>query len=261
VAVFLAAIAALVIWLGLNAGSEPIMGLKTHALFTVSAGFGLLALLPLLRTAKTWGWSFTAALLLSLALAVTAGLRPSFSEHAPMRLNLRYVEQDGQARWMADPVAHLPDSLRAAARFSDTPERFAGQGGYLAAAGAARFPAPSASVHRSGNEVSVELNAAGDGVALLVPKEAGLKSFRLGDSMVAASGRGVQISCGTPDCGSARIILSFETAAPASLTLIARRRGLPPEGAKLLKARPAWAVPSQGGDVIVLARKIEIPPG
>jgi hypothetical protein len=261
VAVFLAALVALVIWLGLNAGSEPIMGLKVHALFTLSAGFGLLSLLPLLRTAKTWGWSFTAALLLALVLAVTAGLRPAFSDHAPMRLNLRYVEQDGQARWIADPVAHLPDSLRAAARFSDAPQRFAGQGGYVAAAGPARFPAPSASVRRTGNEVTLDLNAAGDGVTLLVPREAGLKSFRMADATVAAAGRPVQISCGTPDCGSARIILSFETAAPASLTLIARRRGLPPEGGRLLKARPTWAVPSQAGDVTLLARKIEIPPG
>jgi hypothetical protein len=83
----------------------------------------------------------------------------------------------------------------------------------------------------------------------------------MADATIAAAGRPVQISCGTPDCGSARIILSFETAAPASLTLIARRRGLPPEGARLLKARPTWAVPSQAGDVTLLARKIEIPPG
>lgn len=261
VALFLAALAALLIWLGLTAGVEPIMGLKVHALFTVTAGFALLGLLPLLRMAGPWGWSFTAALLLALVLAVTAGLQPAFTEHAPMRLNLRYVEQDGQARWIADPVAHLPDSLRAAARFSDSPERFAEQGGYVAPAGPARFPAPSASVHRAGNEVSLELNAAGDGVALLVPKAAGLKSFRLGDVTVPASGRPVQISCGTPDCGSARIVLSFETSAPASLTLIARRRGLPPEGAHLLKARPGWAVPSQGGDATLLARKIEIPAG
>jgi hypothetical protein len=178
-----------------------------------------------------------------------------------MRLNLRYVEEGGQARWMADPVAHLPDALRAAARFSDAPEHFAGQGGYLAAAGPARFPAPSASVHRTGKDVTLDLNAAGDGVALLVPREAGLKSFRIGDATVDASGRSVQISCGTPDCGSARIVLSFETPAPASLTLIARRRGLPPQGARLIKARPAWAVPSQGGDVTLLAQKIEIPAG
>lgn len=261
VAVFLAALAALVIWLGLNGASEPIMGLKVHMLFTATAAFGLLGLLPLLRTAKDWRWSFAAALLLAVVLAVTAGLRPAFSDHAAMRLNLRYVEQDGQARWMADPVAHLPDSLRAAARFSDQPQPFAGQRGYLAAGGPARFPAPSASVRRAGNEVTLELNAAGDGVALLVPKEAGLKSFRMGDATVAASGRPVQISCGTPDCGSATMILSFESAAPASLTLIARRRGLPPQGAQLIQSRPSWAVPSQGGDVTLLARKIEIPPG
>jgi hypothetical protein len=41
--------------------------------------------------------------------------------------------------------------------------------------------------------------------------------------------------------------------------LLAYRAGLPPEGAKLMKARPPEAVPSQGGDRTVLAAKIAIP--
>jgi len=44
-----------------------------------------------------------------------------------------------------------------------------------------------------------------------------------------------------------------------TLTLLSLKRGLPPDGAKLLKARPATAAPSQEGDQTVLAATITIP--
>src|SRR5204863_5473378 len=51
-ALFIAALAGLVIWLGLNQGGEAIMGLRMHPLFTVTAAFALVPLLPLLADAK-----------------------------------------------------------------------------------------------------------------------------------------------------------------------------------------------------------------
>jgi len=258
VGLFLAALAALVIWLGLNAGGEAIMGLKMHILFTLTSAFALLALLPLLRGAHHWGWASGASLLLAIMLAVAAGLEPSFSEKAPERLNLRYVEQDGKAWWLADPVARLPQSLRAAAHFSDRPEQRV-QFGYMAPAGSAQFPAPSAAVQRSGDTVTLNLNAAGDGVVLLVPREAGLKAFSLNGVTVPAGGRRVAIACATPDCGPAHMVLTLSSAAPVKLTLFSHRRGLPPQGAALLKARPSWTVPSQSGDATLLAATIAVP--
>jgi hypothetical protein len=255
VAVFIAALAALIVWLGLNAGGEASLGLRTHPLFTLTAAFGLLTLLPLLRVAAQWRWASGVSLALALVLAVVAGLEPSFSERAPERLNLRYVEEDGKAWWLADPVRKLSASLRAAASFEPTspglPDR--------APAGKARFTPPSAAVHRIGNDVVLDLAAEGDGVALMLPREARIASVTIAGLTEPVGQRPVQIICGTPDCGRTRIVLHQAAAVPATLILNAQRRGLPPEGEKLLRARPSWAVPSQTGDRTVLVSRIRLP--
>ncbi len=255
VAVFIAALAALIVWLGLNAGGEASLGLRMHPMFTLTAAFGLLALLPLLRPVAQWRWAAGASLVLALMLAVVAGLEPAFSERAPERLNLRYVEEDGKAWWLADPVRRLPASLRAAASFEPSspgmPDR--------APAGPARFTAPSAAVHRNGKDVVLDLAAEGDGIALMMPRDAGIASVTVGGLTEAVGQRPVQLICGTPDCGRIRIILHQTSPAPATLILNAQRRGLPPEGEKLMKARPSWAVPSQTGDRTVLVSRIVLP--
>ena len=65
-----------------------------------------------------------------------AGFQPAYSTDQPERLNLRYVEKDGQAWWLADPVPQLPASLRAVAAFSMTPQVVVAWRGYVAPAGA-----------------------------------------------------------------------------------------------------------------------------
>jgi len=172
VALFLAALAALAVWIGLNQGGEAIMGLRMHPLFTVSAGFGLLALLPLLRTAGS-RQSCLVSLLAAVVLAVVAGLQPAYSDNAPERLNLRYAELDGRAFWLADAVSRLPASLRAAADFSRSPQPVANLGGFYAApAGRAHFPAPRLAVHRQGDQVVLEMDTPGEGFTLLLPQAA-----------------------------------------------------------------------------------------
>ncbi|MBW8708454.1 MAG: M28 family peptidase, partial [Alphaproteobacteria bacterium] len=258
IALFLAALAALIVWIGLNASGEQIMGLKMHPLFTLSAAFGLLGLLPLLARAKGWGLSFALSLLLALALAVVAGLEPSFSAAAPQRLNIVYAEQSGKASWITSPVTHLPDSLRATAHFTDTPQSGVAYG-YAAPAGAARFAAPSATVTRKGDDVRLELNAPGEAVRLDVPGSARLQAVAVNGADTQANGRGTTIFCITPDCAQARITLQLASPDAVSLTLVALRRGLPPDGKKLQAARPADAVPSQGGDQTMVAATIAVP--
>jgi hypothetical protein len=152
----------------------------------------------------------------------------------------------------------LPQSLRAAANFSATPQRLL-EWGYVAPAGPARHPGPVASVSRSGDTVSLDLKTEGDGVALVVPAEAQLRAVTLGGITTRASGQRMFILCGTPDCATAHIALLLGSSQPVNLMLLAIRAGLPPEGAKLLKARPSEAVPSQAGDRTMLAAKIAIP--
>jgi len=255
---FAAALGGLVVWLSLNQGSEMIMGLRMHPLFTATAAFALIPLLPLLADAKGRAVSVALSLVLAIGLAVAAGSQPAYSRFAPQRLNLRYIENEGKAWWLADPVAHLPQELRAVASFSQAPRRVV-EVGYVAPAGAARYPAPSAVVTRLGDIVTLDIKAEGDGVMLDVPAEARLRAATVGGVTIDGNEKRVSIICGTPDCASARVILKLASSSPLALDLRAYRRGLPPEGAKLLAARPADAVPSQGGDRTVLAAKIAIP--
>ena len=259
-ALFLAALPALMIWIGFAAIGEQLMGLGLHEMFTVSAAFGLIAVLPLLRKAQGFGLSCTLSLAAALVLAVVAGLMPAYSGTAPERLNLRYVERDGKAWWVADPVTHLPDALRAAAHFSDTVQHQP-MTGYIAPAGSARLSAPDARVSRQGRDVTLDLNARGDAVALLIPQEAGLKSLTIAGLEAPAEGQVEAISCVTPDCGHMRMTLHLSTSAPFEILLRAITRGLPPEGGRLLKARAPAGVPSQGGDATMRIRKISVPAG
>ncbi len=79
------------------------------------------------------------SLLIALAMAVTAGLQPAYSNATPERMNIRYVEYEGKAVWLADPVEQLAPDLRAAADFSTRPERVL-ERGYVAPAGTPKFP-------------------------------------------------------------------------------------------------------------------------
>jgi len=258
-ALFFSALVALVIWIGLNQGGEPIMGLKLHPLFMVSAGFGLLSLLPFMK-ARGWKPALIVSLVLSVTFAVVAGLQPAYSERAPQRLNLRYAERDGKAFWLADPVPRLSEGLRRAANFSALPQQVRDMGRfYIAPAGQARLEAPRIAVHRGDNQVSLEMDTAADGFILLLPAQAQLRSVDINGVQTIASDGAMAIGCATPDCGHAHVILQFASGTIAPLLLETYRQGLPPEGARLLAARPPDAVPSQGGDRTISVTKIEIP--
>ncbi|HVW73959.1 MAG TPA: M28 family peptidase [Rhizomicrobium sp.] len=259
-ALLVAALPALLIWIGFAAIGEQLMGLGLHEMFTASLAFGLVSVLPLLRKAWGLGLSCAVSLVLALVLAIVAGFQPAYSRGAPQRLNLHYVERDGKAWWVADPVAHLPDGLRATAHFSTGIEHQP-MTGYVAADGAARFPAPDAQVSRQGHDVTLQLDAPGDALALLLPREAGLKSISIGGIEADAEGRVDTINCDTPDCGKMRMTLHLSTTAPFQIVLRSVRHGLPQQGAAIVKARPPEAVPSQGGDSTLLIRTIAIPAG
>ncbi|HEX4634656.1 MAG TPA: M20/M25/M40 family metallo-hydrolase, partial [Rhizomicrobium sp.] len=78
-----AAVAALVVWLPFNQGSEAIMGLSLHPLFVITAAFGLIALLPLMAKARGLGVCAFACLGLAIVLAAMAGMQPAYSSTEP----------------------------------------------------------------------------------------------------------------------------------------------------------------------------------
>jgi len=71
-ALFVAALAGLTIWLGFNAGAEDIQGLRLHPVFTLTAAFALLSLLPLMA-GRRLGGSAALSFALALGFAVVAG--------------------------------------------------------------------------------------------------------------------------------------------------------------------------------------------
>jgi hypothetical protein len=264
-ALILAALPAMLVWIGFAAQGEAIMGIGAHFLFTIPVGFGLMALLPAMRagemSAGAWHASLLVSLLVALAAAVTAGLEPAYTPEQPERLNLRYVEKDGNAWVLADPVGHLPASLRAAADFSDKPEQVEVARGYSALAGGSQFPTPSAGVSRRGNTLNLELygSRSADGMAIIVPGE--LRSVTVAGFKMDAPPGQVIINCATPDCARVPVSLEFSGSMPGRILLVEQRYGLPAKIDAIKKARPDWAVPSQMGDMTSIADDMMVPGG
>jgi hypothetical protein len=110
--------------------------------------------------------------------------------------------------------------------------------GYVASAGKARHPAPQAGVTRSGDTVTLELKADGDGVGLSVPAKARLRAATVdGLATPVAEGR-LFIACGTPDCTTTRIILKLNSSEPFELLLVAFHHGLPPKAQSFRRRAP-----------------------
>jgi hypothetical protein len=256
------ALASLLIWIQLTAAAEPLMGLGVTPLFTLPAAMGLMTVLPLLRFNRVQA---IACGVLALLLTVAAGFVPAYDTIHPQRLNFRYIQADGRASWMVDPVRPLPNAVGAAASFSQTPRVIADDPawrGYVADAGAPRFPSPTATVTHAGADVIVKLQGsqAADGMALTVPAAAGLTRVAVDGSAVPVSGpaRRLLISCASPGCRDATITLTRNQTGPFTLLLSEQRYGLPPGGERLLKARGTLATPSQSGDLTELVTSLQI---
>lgn len=278
-ALLVSALAALVLWLGLATSGETLMGLKLHPLFTVPAAIGAATLAPLLavRPLPLRAWRFTVGGCFAgtLVAAVVAGFQPSYCETSPQRLNLNYIVDNGtgNAYWAADATAPLPPSLRAAAKFSATPETPYPSSrieAYLAPAERAEVRIPGAAVvanarTSSGRRVALAFRGSQEAAMmfLVLPGAAGLKSVTLGHKTVRipadwAEQKRVVIACMTADCASLPVTLDMASMDALNVTLIARHAGLPAFGARLAAARGKLAVPSTFGDGIVLIASLTV---
>ena len=261
-ALLVSALVMMIVWLGLAAGSEAIMGLVAHPLFTVPVGITLVALMPVLAAQRledsAWFASVILCMLVSLGATVAAGLQPAYTAAAPQRLNLRHVEKDGKSWMLADPVARLPEDLRAAANFSERPQPLAMWRGYVAQTGNAEFPAPSASMTRQGKMLTVDLHGSDAAQGMLV-QLTGLAAITIGDVRQATPEGRVLVACGTADCARLHMVLEFSGAVPKSLLLAETRAGLPKSAAGIEQARPDWAVPSGQGDMTYIATDVTLP--
>lgn len=272
-----AVIAALSIWMPMVATGETLMGLKLHELFTVTAAFSAMTLIPFGNVSGmphgVWRGIFGAAAIGALIATVIAGFQPAYSKTQAQRLSIRYVEdaKEKQAKWALDADAPLPPSLRAAADFSKAPESILPgpfPKNYVAPAGEKHFPVPGAkivsdAVVEGAHRVTIALQGSprASGMLIVIPKDAELKEINIhGEHLVSPKDDSgdTMLICGSRDCATETVGLEFGSRKAITLTLIEDRYGAPPFAAKLLAARPKNAIPSQNGDVVVLVNTINI---
>ena len=256
------ALVSLLIWIQLTAAAEPLMGLAVTPLFTVPAALGLISALPLLRFSRAQGMI---GLGLTLVVTVAAGFVPPYDAQHPQRLNFHYVEADGRASWVADPVKPLPDTVRTAAAFSHGIETIGGDvrwQGYVADAGHPRFPPPAAIMRRDGDAVILNLRGsdAAEGMTLSIPSDANLRRVAVDGKSFPVKGDGSRlfISCASPRCRTAGVTLVQKQPGPLTVILSELRHGLPPGGETLQAARGILGTPSQAGDATSLVSRLRI---
>ena len=271
-------LAALCVWIALVAAGEGILGLKLHALFTLTAGFAAMTLTPALdaRGMRKSVWLGCIVVSLGAALIATAiaGFQPAFSRTMAQRLSIRYVEDStaGKLKWSLDATAPLPPSLRKAADFAAEPHPiFPGPfpSTYDAPATVQRqFITPASKLVSdtggpNGRRLTVMLRGPqADMMVLRIPKEAGVRHIDLrGEHLDAPAGfhDDVLLICESRDCAEEDVTLDVASHGRFSLFLVQQRFGLPPFAAKLVAARPKAAIPSQTGDVTILAGRIDVP--
>lgn len=271
-AVAIAALPALVIWLSLASAAEQVQGLVLHPLVTIPFAFAAMTLLPLLAARplgrRAWTVLLGGTAATAMAVALLAGFQPAYSAIAPQRLDIDFVDDHvaGKSLWAAETTGPLPKSLRDALPFSTqrhpvTPLTFTNA--YAAPAGAVRYAAPTASISSvpsgTGRAVTLALHGSpqANRMVLVVPKDAGLVRAEIdGQSFAPAAGvsttYGTIIACLTDDCAAKSVTLVFASRKPVTVTLGEQHYGLPPDGAKLVAARPVTAIPSQSGDTTIV---------
>ncbi len=278
IALFVAALPALATWLSLAALAEAEQGLAWHPLITVPMAFGAMTLLPLMANrplSRAATWRAIAALgTAALVFSVVAGLVPAFSKADPQRLNIAFIDDHiaGKGEWAVETGAALPAVYEhlhfARAAASSVP--LLRQTAYVAPAGATRFAVPSATVSSrpdgAGRAVTIVLRGSpeADRMAVVVPKEAGLLRAAMGGRrFLSASDNlnpaGTVIACVTADCRTMSVTLTFAARKPVDIIVGEQRYGLPPDGARYVRARPDWATASQSGDTTIVFGKLRLP--
>jgi len=232
--------------------------------------FGVLTLLPLLAARplrRIERNAVVAALAVgALAFAVVAGLVPTYSEAAPQRVNVDFVDDhvSGKAEWAIETGARLPQAFR---KFHDPSfsnesrpiSPLLRQAAYTMPAGATRFATPTVAVSAvpgAANRtitLTFQGSPSADRMVVVVPRDEGLLSAEIDGHVFLPAARsanpiGTIIACVTADCRGKSVKLVFWWRHPVHLTVGEQHFGLPQDGAKFQAARPPDTVASQSGD-------------
>ena len=264
-----------VMWMQAATRVEAIFGLGPAAV-------GVYALL-LAPTAPLWP-TRARAWHLALALTCLGGAAwtlatPAYSEARPRRLNLvlHHDADTGAARWLVDADLPLPAALKAAAEFAAPAPAFPwtpdDEPSFSAPAAPLAEPAPELALEPGvpplrgawGRHLRLRLRSprGARSAVLVIPEDAGVR-------WLAVAGRDVPTYpehrrawyrdvrhhplVALPPEGLV-IDLVVREQGPVELTVLDASEGLPAAGLPLQRARPAWAVPSHGGDRTVMGRR------
>ncbi|MFO0431948.1 MAG: M20/M25/M40 family metallo-hydrolase [Hyphomonadaceae bacterium] len=237
--------------------------------FGLGWAFGALAALLMLCTlvpvwqsdAKMAGLTLMTLVAVGSSLAWAAAA-PAYSPEIPRPLNVQHWH-DGEAdnAWVLGPSNEAaPETMQALAPFKLAPLRNNDGARVHAPApvptGAtvpARIEILSETKTADGRILKLRVLAPGaDEIVLSIPKEAQVRSFRGGIDGQAGGvnfekPQGHGLRCVGRSCVQWDLEVTLG-AAETSWTTFATVRGLGPEAAPLVKARPPWASPVQGGD-------------
>jgi hypothetical protein len=272
IATGLALLALAVHWLPLLHLSQVLLDFDSGWVF---APVSVLILFPFLIEAKPalarmGRGRVTAAVAAAAAMAwVPAALAPAYSLERKQRLSLEYVwdEAQGKARWMAyHDRGPLPTGLGKLERGVEVP-----WSSYRRWAAEARGPAvaPPAleglagRVDRGNRLISFRLRSRGSDVIRLVgPKGARFLAVRAGGAF-RRLGKGDAdeapvLRCHGRSCDGLPVTLLVAGTAPLEATIVGSRSGLPPEGAALVRGRPATAQPQYVPDTTVAVGKVRL---
>ncbi|MBK7825353.1 M20/M25/M40 family metallo-hydrolase [Nannocystis sp.] len=272
-ALLLALIVPALMWLQAGVRVEAIFGLGPIAVGVLALLFALLA--PLWPTRPR-------VLLVALALASLTGAvltlaTPAFSEARPRRLSLAFHQDPEGARWLLDGELPLPPTLRAAADFSSTPAfpwTPSDEPSWIAPAPAISTPTPELTLETNtptitgpwGRYLRLRLRSprGARSAALVIPDTADLRWLAIAGHTVPpypehrkAWYEGVRhhpIVALPPE--GVLIELVLRDPDPVTFTILDASEGLPPAADPLLRARPAWAIPSHAGDRTLLSRSV-----
>lgn len=275
-AILLCLLVPALMWLQAATRVEAIFGVGPIAAGVFALLLALLA--PLWPTRGRAVFALLAAL--GLAAAIWTVVTPAYSEARPRRLSLTF-HQDGDsgvARWLVDGDLPLPAGLREVAGFAAEPEpAFAwtpeDEPSWIAPAAAIDAEAPTLTLEPGvpevrgawGRYLKLRLRSprGARSAALVIPDAAGLQWLAIAGETVPAypehrrewyrEVRHHPLVAAPPE--GLVIELVVHEQGPVELTVLDASEGLPPAGAALLRARPAWAVPSHAGDRTVIGRR------
>ncbi|HVT16414.1 MAG TPA: M20/M25/M40 family metallo-hydrolase [Thermoanaerobaculia bacterium] len=223
------------------------------------------------------------ALALVVVSAVIAVLTPRHSPRAPRIVNLMFHQDatTGEARWLvrgspASPAA-LPPGLRAAATFHGQPEAPFPWSSPQSRA----FVSPAPVLAAPGPEIAVLASSVAGGtrtlrlrltsprgapeVTFYVPAAARLEALKIEghDALGSADAAGpyggwYSATDVTLSAGGCEVEAVLGEASPQDWYVVDSSRGLPPNGRRLLLARPPTATPGFNGDTTLVSRKVRI---